>query len=118
MTLSFIEAEYVALTEAAQEVLWLKKVLGELSLPGEPVKVPLFNDNLGAAALAKNPEYKARTKHIAVRWHWIREVYQQGMIELSYIASGENLADGLTKPLRLGKFHVFSSRVVDEPPRE
>ena len=117
VTLSSTEAEYVALTEAAQEALWLKKILVELKL-GMLNKIPLFNDNLGAAALAKNPEHRGRTKHIEVRWHWIREVYQQGVIELPYIATGENLADGLTKPLGHGKFDVFSSSIVGEPPRE
>ena len=88
MTLSSTEAEYVTLIEAAQEALWLRRVLEELKLPGRLTKVPLFNDNLGAAALAKNPEYRSRTKHMKVRWHWIGEVYQQGVIELPYIATG------------------------------
>ena len=118
VTLSFTEAEYVALTEALQEALWLRRVLEELKLPGKPTAVPLFNDNLGAAALAKNPEYRSRTKHIEVRWHWIREVYQQGVIELPYIATKENLADGLTKPLGPEKFYVFSNSIVGEPPTE
>ena len=118
MTLSSTEAEYVALTEAVQEALWLKRVLGELKLPGKLTKIPLFNDNMGAAALAKNPEYRSRTKHIEVRWHWIREVYQQGVIELPYTATGENLADGFTKPLGSEKFRVFSGSIVGEPPTE
>ena len=53
-----------------------------------------------------------------VRWHWIREVYQQGVIELTYIATGENLADGLTKPLGSGKFDVFSKSIIGEPSTE
>ena len=118
VTLSSTEAEYVALTEATQEVLWLKRILGELKLPGKLTAIPLFNDNLGAAALARNPEYRSRTKHMEVRWHWIREVYQQGVIELPYIATGENLADGLTKPLGPGKFDTFSKSIVGEPPTE
>ena len=97
------EAEYVALTEALQEALWLRRVLEELKLLGKLTAVLLFNDNLGAAALAKNLEYRFRTKHIEVRWHWIREVYQQGVIEFFYIVMKENLADGLTKFLGLKK---------------
>ena len=75
VTLFFTEAEYVTLTKALQEALWLKKVLEELKLPKKLTAVLLFNDNLRAAALAKNPEYRSRTKHIEVRGHWIREVY-------------------------------------------
>ena len=73
---------------------------------------------MGAAALAKNLEYRSRTKHIEVRWHWIREVYQQGVIKLPYVVTGENLADGLTKPLGPGKFYAFSDSIVGEPPTE
>ena len=116
VTLSSTEAEYVALTEATQEALWLRRILEELRLPGKLTTVPLFNDNMGAAALAKNPEYRSRTKHIEVRWHWIREVYQQGWIELPYIATKENLADGFTKPLGSEKFYAFSNSIVGEPP--
>ena len=75
VTLSCTEAEYVVLTEVLQEALWLRRVLEELKLPGKFIAVFLFNDNLGAAALAKNLEYRFRTKHIEVRWHWIRDVY-------------------------------------------
>ena len=116
MTLSSTEAEYVALTEATQEALWLKRILGELKLPGKLTAIPLFNDNLGAAALAKNPEYKSRTKHMEIRWHWIKEVYQQKVIELPYIATGENLADDLTKPLKPKKFDAFGKSIIGEPP--
>ena len=118
ITLSSTETKYVALTEVTQEALWLKRILGELKLPGKLTAIPLFNDNLGAAALAKNPEYKSRTKHMEIRWHWIKEVYQQGMIELPYITTGENLADGLTKPLGPRKFDTFNKSIVGEPPTE
>ena len=114
VTLSFTEAEYVALTEALQEALWLRKVLEELKLPKKLTAVPLFNDNLKAAALAKNPEYRFRTKHIGMKWHWIKEIYQQGVIELFYIATKENLADGLMKPLKPKKFYVFNNSIVGE----
>ena len=75
MILSFTEAEYVALTEVLQEALWLRRVLEELKLPKKPTAVFLFNDNLRAVALAKNLEYRSKTKHIEVKWHWIREIY-------------------------------------------
>ena len=115
MILFSTEAEYVVLTEVTQEVLWLKRILGELKLLGKFTAILLFNDNLGAAALAKNPEYRSKTKHMEVKWHWIKEVYQQGVIEFPYIAIGENLADGLTKLLGPRKFDTFSKSIVGEP---
>ena len=116
--LFFTEAEYVALTEVLQEALWLRRVLEELKLLGKLAAVFLFNDNMGAAVLAKNPEYRSRIKHIEVRWHWIREIYKQGMIGLPYVTAMENLVDGFTKPLGLEKFHAFSNSIVGEPPTE
>ena len=53
-----------------------------------------------------------------VRWHWIREIYQQGVIELPYIATKENLADGLTKPLGPEKLYGFRDSIVSESPTE
>ena len=116
VTLSSTEAEYVALTEAAQEAIWLRRLLEEIGVQGVLPKVDLLNDNIGAAALARNPEYHSRTKHIDVRWHWIREAYERGEIELPYVATGDNLADGLTKALTPQKFYVFSSQIVGRAP--
>ena len=116
MTLLSTEAEYVALTEAAQEAIWLRRLLKEIGAQGVPPKVDLLNDNIGAAALARNPEYHARTKHIDVRWHWIREAYGHGEIGLPYVATEDNLADGLTKALTPQKFHVFRSQIVGRAP--
>jgi hypothetical protein len=57
--------------------------------------------------LAKNPEYHARTKHIDTQWHFVREQAELGTVELSYVPSSEQLADGFTKPLGGTKFQKF-----------
>ena len=89
-----------------------------MKLPKKLTAVLLFNDNLKTTALAKNLEYKSKTKHIEMKWHWIREIYQQKMIELPYIATKKNLANGFTKLLKPEKFYVFNNNIVGEPPAE
>ncbi len=67
VTLSTTEAEYVAVTEAALEMIWLKAFLGELGLKQEDSV--LFSDSQSAIHLAKNPVFHARTKHIDLTFH-------------------------------------------------
>ena len=61
-------------------------------------------DNQSAIRLIKNPEFHKRTKHIDVRYHFIREKYENGLFTLNYIPSDEQLADFFTKPLMKGRF--------------
>ena len=97
VALSTSEAEYIALSSATQEAVWLRRLLSEL---GAPVSsVTMMEDNQGAIALAKNPIAHARTKHIDIRYHYIREAVQDGLVELQYCPTKEMVADLLTKPL-------------------
>lgn len=66
--------------------------------------VTVMEDNQGAIALAKNPVAHARTKHIDIRYHYIREALQSGLIDLQYCPTSEMNADLLTKPLPKGPF--------------
>ena len=64
---------------------------------GDPT--PIFEDNQGAIALAYNPVFHKRSKHIDVRYHFVRERVASGEVELLYVATEHQLADLLTKPL-------------------
>lgn len=97
VALSTAEAEYIALSSAAQEATWLRRILAELG--NSTGCVPLMEDNQGAIALAKNPVAHARTKHIDIRYHYIREAVQSGLIDLQYCPTHEMCADLLTKLL-------------------
>ena len=66
-----------------------------------------MGDNQGALALASNPEYHARTKHIDIQWHFVREQVEAGAVTLHYISMAEMVADGLIKPLAGVKFQQF-----------
>lgn len=102
VALSTSEAEYVALSSATQEAIWLGRMLTELGMSQECVT--LMEDNQGAIALAKNPIAHARTKHIDIRYHYIREALQSRLIDLQYCPTSEMNADLLTKPLPKGPF--------------
>ncbi len=64
-------------------------------------------DNQGAATLAKNPLAHARSKHIDIKWHYQREKIEDRSVQLRYIPTDQQIADGLTKPLPKNKFLAF-----------
>ena len=100
------EAEYMALTETTQEAMFLLKLTQDFGLNIQ--SVPLHGDNQGAIALVKNPIQHNRSKHIDIKFHFIREKYNQKLIEISYIPTGENIADVFTKPMTKPKLNTFS----------
>jgi hypothetical protein len=111
VALSTCEAEYVAQTQAVKEAIWLKGLLIELSdihnNELSPSAVILYGDNQGAIALAKNPVFHGRTKHIDIQHHFVREKIESGDIHLEYIPTEQQVADGLTKPLARDHFEAF-----------
>ena len=114
IALSSTEAEYIALTEAAKEASWLRTLYMEIrsrlniekvSLQGS---IPIHADNQASIHMAKIPRFHERTKHIGIRYHYVRTAIEDGLISLSYIPTTENPADILTKalPRTLHERHV------------
>lgn len=106
---STTESEYVAINMAAKELEFIKNLLIELDLPNIKLqnKWPLYTDNNGALLLANNPAFHERSKHIAVRFHYIRELVKNSQLDLIHVASKDQKADGLTKALNTGLFSAF-----------
>ncbi|CAJ2639360.1 unnamed protein product [Trifolium pratense] len=103
VTLSTCEAEYVAATSCVCHAIWLRNLLKELSLPQkEPTKI--FVDNKSAIALAKNPVFHDRSKHIDTRYHYIRECVSNNDVKLEYVKTNDQVADIFTKPLKREHF--------------
>lgn len=102
VALSTTEAEYMAVTEAVREAIWLHGLLEDLGLIQKHVDV--YCDSQSAIHLAKNQVHHARTKHIDVRFHFIREVVNEGVILLQKIGTADNPADMLTKVVTGIKF--------------
>ena len=99
VTLSTAEAEMVALCKAAQEVIWLRRLLQELrGSEAEPSKI--FCDNQATLRLCQNRVHHARTKHIALRQMFITEHTDSGELEPTHIPTNDNLADCFTKPVK------------------
>ena len=103
---STTEAEYIAINSVIKEAVYIKALLEELGFYNQN-KFPIYTDNNGALLLAKNPIFHERTKHIAVRYHYIRDLIIKGIIDLNYIPSKDQKSDGLTKPLDKVKFNNF-----------
>ena len=108
--LSSTEAEYVAGAHAAKELVWLRALLAEIGSPCEGPTV-LLMDNQSAMAIAENPVYHARTKHIAVRHHFLREKVEDGDLKLKYLPTGDQVADVLTKSLAREKHERFTKEM-------
>ena len=98
MTLSSCEAEYIATTTVATQALWLSRMLAELL--GRKVNVvELKVDSKFALARDKNRVFHERSKHIRIKYHFIRDCSEDGSIKASHIAITDQLADILTKSL-------------------
>jgi hypothetical protein len=110
IALSSTEAEYVALSEAAQEACWLRNLFEELGYPQE-LPVIIKGDNDGSIAMAKNQQFHNRSKHIAIRWHWVRELVQQRLITIENCRDPQQTADILTKALPRPKHQRHTSEM-------
>ena len=102
ISLSTTEAEYVAAASCCTQLLWMRQTLKEYGVNCD--KVPLLCDNESAIKIGHNPVQHSRTKHIEIRYHFIRDHINRGDIELGYIPTKIQLADMFTKPLDEARF--------------
>jgi hypothetical protein len=110
ISLSTTESEYVAATYAAKEALWLRSLLSQLfDISLKPTT--LFSDNQSAIALTKDHQYHARTKHIDIRFHFIRWIVENGSLRLVYCPTDEMVADTLMKALPSPKVKHFANEL-------
>ncbi|GJX78949.1 hypothetical protein Tco_0327098 [Tanacetum coccineum] len=98
LAISTIKAEYVSAEKACQQALWMKQALVDYDIKLDDI--PVLCDNKGAIDLSKNPVLHSRTKHIEIRYHFIRDNVQKGKISIEKISFEDNIADILTKPLK------------------
>jgi hypothetical protein len=98
VALSTTESEYMALLHALKELIWLQRLLKEIGYDISDQNT-IYTDNQSAIALAHNPEHHARTKHIDIQYHFIRNCVEDGTTRLEYCPTEDMVADGLTKAL-------------------
>jgi histone deacetylase 1/2 len=107
---SSTEAEYKSLANATAEMIWVQKLLKELKIPHPPM-ARLWCDNLGAKYLSANPMFHARTKHIEIDFHFVRERVAKKLLEIRFISTNDQVADGFTKPLPRVKLREFRNNL-------
>ena len=93
-----MEAEYIALSEAGREACWLRNLFDELGFP-QLAPTLLKGDNDRSIAMARNPQFHKRSKHIKIRWHWVRDLAQDGVLNIESCHDPEQMAGVLTKAL-------------------
>eukprot|EP00253_Pinus_taeda_P021795 PITA_21795 len=106
VALSTTEAEYVAATEASKEMIWLQRFMGELGK--EHDMGTLYNDSQSVIHLEKNSAFHSRTKHIQLKYHFIRSVLEDGELKLEKIHTSQNHVDMLTKFVTREKLRICS----------
>ena len=114
--LDSIESEYRSLTAATCELMWLQMLLANLRISQYHPPI-LWCDNIGATFLAANPVNHARTKHISVDYHFVREQVANKKLEVRFISSKDQLADTLTKSLCKQPFILSRDKLTVVAPR-
>lgn len=105
VALSTVESELYSLSATIQESLWIKYFLKKIGI--ELDKVIINEDNTGTISLAKNKRKDGRTKHVDIKHYFITDKIKEGLVDLRYLKTEEQLADTMTKPLGRVKFEKF-----------
>jgi hypothetical protein len=113
VSLSSAEAEYMAISAATQEILWIRQLLNEITfIQNQPTL--LYIDNQAAIAISENDTHHSRTKHIDIRHHFIRDAIKDNTVKVKWINSQNQLADILTKGLGKLRFNYLKQFIVPE----
>ncbi|KAG2904353.1 hypothetical protein PC129_g9079 [Phytophthora cactorum] len=114
---STAEAEYVAQSICTQETIWVRTLLEEMGV-NHAGPTAIFVDNQAAISMTKQIGYSQRCKHIDLRFHYVREKVEEGVVKPIYIPMSDQLADYLTKPLASSQFrHLVSKTNVHPSPQ-
>jgi hypothetical protein len=110
ISLSTIEAEYIAATTCCTQVLWMKQTLIDIQVEyDEPI--PIYCDNTSAISISKNPVMHSKTKHIPIKYHFLWEQVAEKNIRVEYVGTKEQVADIFTKPLPQEAFEYLCQRL-------
>ena len=109
--LSSVEAEYIALCAACREVKWIRQLLSETEFPERQPTV-IYDDNRGCISISENNRTDARTKHIDVKYHFVRQMMQGNQVTIQYLPTHEMTADIFTKPTATSVFKKFCAQLI------
>ena len=99
----------MALSDCSRQAVWIQALLGELGY--KIPTVPICADNQGSIFIRSNPVQERRSKHIDICYHYIRELVEQGKVDIYFVEGEENPADLFTKNLGIIKFEKFRSQL-------
>ena len=94
------------MANATAEIMWVHKLLDELGI-SHPKAACLWCDNIGAKYLSENPVFHARTKHIEIDYHFVREQVNLKQLDVRFISTSDQVTDGFTKPLTARQLALF-----------
>jgi hypothetical protein len=103
---SSTESEYKSMANATAEIIWVQTLLKEIGIPSPPMAY-LWCDNMGVKHLSSNLVFHARTKHIEVDYHFVRERVKQGLLKVDFVSTKNQIADGFTKVLTRRQLENF-----------
>ena len=109
VSLSTAEAEYIATASCCAQLLWMKKLLHDYGITQDTMCV--FCDNTSAINLSKNPVQHSKSKHIKIRYHFIRELVEEKTVYLEFINIDNQKADIFTKPLDGPRFESLCKTI-------
>jgi hypothetical protein len=110
VALNTTEAKYIKATIEIREAMWLRKLLARLFYL-ELEKTLIYCDNKSCVKLPENTVFHDKSKHINIKYHFIRDMVQKGEVELWYISSDEQIENILTKPLSKVKYEYFRDKI-------
>jgi hypothetical protein len=108
--LSTAKAEYIALSVEVHEVVWLRKLLTNL-FDHEMDSTIIHCDNQSCVKLSENPVFHDKSKHIKIKYHYIRGMVQRKAVHVQYLPTHQQIADIFTKPLAMTKLKYFHERL-------
>ena len=109
IALSSTEAKYMAMSDCSRQIVWIQSLFGEMGI--NMARIPICGDNQGSIFIANNPVTEKRSKHIDIRYHYIREVIEANKVECFFIPGEDNPADMFTKNLAFPKFSKFRNEL-------
>ena len=110
VSLSIAEAEYIAAAGCCTQILWMKQMLKNMHIQYDD-PIPIFCDNTSAISISKNPVMHSKTKHIPIKYHFLREQVLSKVIKLEYVGTKDQLADIFTKPLPKSQFEMLRAQL-------
>jgi hypothetical protein len=114
--LSSTESEYIALTSAVQDALWFSELMNELEFKREPITI--YEDNEACINMSKNPQEFKRTRHIQVRYHFIRDHVHSGDVDIAHVRTTDQLADLFTKGMNSRRLNDLTAKLGMYEPSE